>query len=70
MGRKLRSINDALIPKVKVYANKFPISLTSCEVGSPVFARDYRTGHSKWIDGLIMSRHGNMMYDVAVRPET
>lgn len=68
MGRELRSVNEALIGEL--CSTKFPISLTSLEVGTPVLARDYRTGHSKRIDGLIMNRHGNVMYDVAVRRET
>lgn len=70
MGRKLRTVHDAMLPKQRDSQEPPPVKLgSSFEVGSPVYARDYRRRHDIWIAGDILNRRGNVMYEVAVGRE-
>ncbi|CAH8597340.1 unnamed protein product [Dicrocoelium dendriticum] len=71
MGRKLRTTNDALIP-----TEKPPTHSGACTkhkefaVGAPVYARDYRAGHPRWIKATVTARRGDMLHDVSVGDDT
>ena len=39
---------------------------TRYSLGMNVYARSYRPGYDHWIEGIVTSRHGKVVYDVSV----
>jgi hypothetical protein len=71
MGRKLRNINDALLPKeggLKI--NTKHAGTSELPVNTPVYARDYRPGYGKWAEGTIAARRGKVLYEIIVNGGT
>ncbi|CAH8671840.1 unnamed protein product [Schistosoma bovis] len=70
MGRKLRTVHGAMKPKqVAQQSPQMKNTRIPYEVGTKVYARDYRHGCDKWVEGEITQKHGNVMYDVKVNQE-
>ena len=70
MGRKLRTIHDAMIPKPPANVSVPPVNHgSSFKMGSMVYARDYRPRFNRWIPGKIVRRNGKLLYDVLVGTE-
>ena len=70
MGRKLRTVHSAMIPKP--LAQQRPQLQTTWiphEVGAKVYVRDYRHGFDKWIAREVTKKHGDVMYDVRVNQD-
>ncbi|CAH8568685.1 unnamed protein product [Dicrocoelium dendriticum] len=71
MGRKLRTINEALIPTEKPPSHSGAyIKHKEFVVGAPVYARDYRAGRPRWIKATVTARRGDMLHDVSVGDDT
>ncbi|CAH8640601.1 unnamed protein product [Dicrocoelium dendriticum] len=71
MGRKLRTTNEALIPTEKPPIHSGPCNKHKEFVfGAPVYARDYRAGHPRWIEATVTARRGDMLHDVSVGDDT
>lgn len=71
MGRKLRTIHHAMLPRTEAHQEALPVKHGSLfEVGSAVYARDYRGDGGIWKSGHILRKNGNVMFDVAVGNET
>ncbi|CAI2738846.1 unnamed protein product [Dicrocoelium dendriticum] len=71
MGRKLRTTNEALIPTEKPPIHSGPCTKhKDFAVGAPVYARDYRAGHPRWIKATVTARRGDMLHDVSVGDDT
>ncbi|CAH8512294.1 unnamed protein product [Dicrocoelium dendriticum] len=67
MGRKLRTTNEALIPTEKPPTQSGAYSKPKeFVVGAPVYARDYRAGHPRWIKATVTARRGDMLHNVSV----
>ena len=64
MGRKLRTVHHALLP-IKESTEDASLT-TGYSIGTNVYARDYRPGHNRWIEGVVTGRHGKVVYDVTV----
>lgn len=76
MGRKLRTTHDALFPSEKPTTRTTSAAAAAAAkhndfvVGSPVYARDYRLGHPRWIEATVTARRGDMLFDVSVGDDT
>ena len=65
--RKLRTVHHALLPIKESTEGAF--KTTGYSIGTNVYARDYRPGHNRWIEGVVTGRHGKVVYDVSVAGE-
>ena len=70
MGRKLRTTFSAMIPrKAEPEAVQHPRLKIPLQLGTKVYARDYRAKEENWTAGKIVKRRGKVIYDVAVDNE-
>jgi hypothetical protein len=70
MGRKIRTIHQALIPTLSDRKTRKPSPQKGYTVGTPVYARGYRADKSHWAEGIISGRRGKVLYEVSVKEET
>ncbi|CAH8614326.1 unnamed protein product [Dicrocoelium dendriticum] len=78
MNRKLRMPFDAIRPgsessvgernrrMEQEFNRRHGAKKRSFTLGQKVLVRDYRDGHAKWTPGRVISKRGNVMYDVKV----
>ncbi|KAM3179195.1 hypothetical protein ACTXT7_001049 [Hymenolepis weldensis] len=62
MGRKLRTVHEAMLPKKTLPDRKRERKKNGFAVNKPVYARDYRLVR-QWTAAIIIKRHGSMIYD-------
>ena len=67
MGRKPHTVHHALLPIKGTTEDASPT--TGYSISTNVYARDYRPGHDRWIEGVVTGRHGKVVYDVSVAGE-
>lgn len=69
MGRKLRTVHAALIPKATV-ASTLPTTKQAFRKNDAVYARDYRADHPMWAKATIVKQCGRRLYELNVQGET
>ncbi|KAM3179929.1 hypothetical protein ACTXT7_017302 [Hymenolepis weldensis] len=69
MGRKLRTVHEAMLPKKTLLDRKREGKKNGVAVNTTVYARDYRLGR-QWTAAIITKRQESTIYDVEVGKDT
>ena len=64
-AHKIRSVFDRILPSAtKKTTVRENLSTRFYKPGDKIFFLNYRTGKSFWEEGIIMKRHGHMLYSI------